>query len=269
MDPAGIGPGVDWVTRAADIERADPRGLPRIRRLGAGMALLGVVLAAAVRVWGSADGSGDAWNWVAVTLVYIGLVASWHRAVDRVSDRPTVWFTAAVPALVAVQAVAVEAVNALGVAFDTSAVSMLMVLVAVPVALVGAHLAKRPWKSGLMAWCLALCHLGISVGALAGIPLGTFGDATRSDELLVWGAALPLLAIALALPFAPHTRRTVRIAGPLLVAAALPAALLSGTLVAGLALLAALTYVVAEIGHGHGTASGPSPSLRRGSWAQI
>lgn len=214
---------------------------------GAVLAAAGMLLAI-TSGWGRPAGDWDGLVLPAAVAVYAGLIMTWHAAVARMSGPPTVWFTAAVPCAVALIATATEALHANGYVFDTSAISLLLVPVSLVVTFAGARRAGRRWTSGAWAWSLVLFHLGVSVGALAGIPLGTFGSETRSDELLLWGGVLPLGAIAVALPFAPRTPWQARLAGPVLVAAVVPATLVTGTAVAGVVVITLLVATTMAVG---------------------
>jgi len=181
-------------------------------------------------------------------MVHAGLIMGWYLAVARTGGPPVAWFTVAVPTVAAVQAVATEVVNAAGTPLDAGALVLALFPVAVLVTLVGAFRARRRWKSGLVAWSLVLVHLGVSVGALLGIPLGTFGTVTRTDELLFLGAVPALLAILVAMLLVP----VGTVAGRLGVLASLglgiPVYLLTEAVLVPVLMLAGLGLLVGTLG---------------------
>jgi hypothetical protein len=67
----------------------------------------------------------------------------------------------------------------------------------------------------------------VSIAALSGTPLGTFGTDSRADELIFFLVIPPLIAMLLAVALAPDLSGRARVASGGFVVLAIPAILLS------------------------------------------
>lgn len=76
----------------------------------------------------------------------------------------------------------------------------------------------------------------------------TFGETTRTDEIMVYAASLPFLGMAVAVVFAPQTRPFAKVGIGTLILAAGPAWLVTNTVLTGLCALGVAGLIATRIG---------------------